>query len=61
MEQKFKELINLVHETRQAQNNYFKVRTQSNLSKAKQLEHKLDKFVELYYQEPSKPTQTNLF
>ncbi len=61
MEQKFKELINLVHETRAAQNNYFKVRTQSNLSKAKLLEHKLDKFVELYYQEPQKPTQTNLF
>jgi hypothetical protein len=61
MNEDFQQLVNLVKYTRDAQNQYFKVRTQSSLSKAKALEKRLDDFIAKHYQEPTKPKQTNLF
>ena len=61
MNEDFKELVNLVKYTRDAQTQYFRLRTQSSLSKAKALEKRLDDFITKDYQEPTHHKQTNLF
>jgi hypothetical protein len=63
MENQFQQLIQMVHETRVAQNQYFRVKTQTNLAKAKALETQLDRFVAQHYSETPKtpqPTQKPL-